>query len=108
MLLALAAALVILLIIFAIIGWAIWTLISIGIVGIIIGSLARLVLPGKQNISVLATVLIGWIGSIVGGLIGYHVLHTGRILTVLLEIGVAAVLIGLYSGTSFSKPLVRR
>lgn len=108
MLLALVAALVIVLVIFAIIGWAIWTLISIGIVGIIIGGLARLVLPGRQNISVLATVLLGWIGSVVGGLIGYHVIHTGRILTVLLEIGVAAALIAIFSGSSYNRRPIRR
>ncbi|MGH8915568.1 MAG: GlsB/YeaQ/YmgE family stress response membrane protein [Acidimicrobiia bacterium] len=39
------------------------------IAGIIIGPLARLVLPGKQNISVGMTILIGAIGAIVGGFI---------------------------------------
>ncbi|MGH8870523.1 MAG: GlsB/YeaQ/YmgE family stress response membrane protein [Acidimicrobiia bacterium] len=39
------------------------------IAGIIIGPLARLVLPGKQNISIGMTILIGAVGAIVGGLI---------------------------------------
>lgn len=37
--------------------------------GAVIGALARLVVPGKQNISLLATVIIG----IVGALIGYWI-----------------------------------
>lgn len=108
MLLALLAVLIILLIVLPIIGLALWALISVGIVGIIIGGLARLLLPGQQNISVLATILLGWIGSIIGGFVGYHVIHTGRILTVLLEIGVAAVLIAVYSGSSYNKRLAAR
>ena len=99
MLLALVAILVVLLVILPAIGLALWLLISVGLIGIIIGGLARLILPGRQNVGLLATVLLGWIGSLAGGFIGFHVVHTGRILTVLLEIGVAAVLIAAYSGT---------
>jgi uncharacterized membrane protein YeaQ/YmgE (transglycosylase-associated protein family) len=39
------------------------------IAGIIIGPLARLVLPGKQNLSIGMTILIGAVGAIVGGFI---------------------------------------
>jgi uncharacterized membrane protein YeaQ/YmgE (transglycosylase-associated protein family) len=40
------------------------------VVGAIIGALARLIKPGRQKMSVLATVLLGIVGAIVGGLIG--------------------------------------
>lgn len=36
------------------------------IVGAIIGALARLVLPGKQSISTLVTVILGILGSLIG------------------------------------------
>ncbi|GAB3586520.1 GlsB/YeaQ/YmgE family stress response membrane protein [Calidifontibacter terrae] len=39
------------------------------VLGAIIGLLARLVLPGKQNISVAITIVLGIIGAVVGGLI---------------------------------------
>lgn len=39
------------------------------IAGIIIGPLARLVLPGKQNISLVMTIVLGAVGAILGGLI---------------------------------------
>ena len=39
------------------------------IAGIIIGPLARLVLPGKQDISLGMTIVVGAVGAIVGGFI---------------------------------------
>jgi uncharacterized membrane protein YeaQ/YmgE (transglycosylase-associated protein family) len=103
MLLFLLLVLVALFIVLPLIGLAAWALISVGIVGVIIGGLARLVLPGRQNIGILGTVLLGWIGSIIGSFIGFHILSVGRILTILLEIGVAAALIALYAGVDRSR-----
>jgi uncharacterized membrane protein YeaQ/YmgE (transglycosylase-associated protein family) len=37
--------------------------------GIIVGPLARLALPGKQNISLILTVILGAVGALVGDLI---------------------------------------
>ena len=85
------------------IGLAAWALVSVAIVGLIIGGLARLVLPGHQNIGIIGTVLLGWIGSIIGSFIGFHVLAAGWLVTVLLEIAVAAVLIGLYAGGNLGR-----
>ena len=42
------------------------TIIVTVILGAIIGALARLVLPGKQNISTLMTVVLGIIGALSG------------------------------------------
>ncbi len=38
-------------------------------VGVVIGALARLLQPGRQRMSVLATMLLGVVGAVVGGLI---------------------------------------
>lgn len=43
------------------------TLIGAIVIGAIIGPLARLVLPGRQDIGFLATVLLGATGALVGG-----------------------------------------
>ena len=40
------------------------------LVGIVIGALARLLRPGKQSMSLVATMLLGVVGAIIGGLIG--------------------------------------
>lgn len=39
------------------------------VAGMVIGPLARLVLPGKQNISLGMTVLVGAVGALVGGFV---------------------------------------
>lgn len=48
------------------------------IAGLIIGALARLIKPGKQNLGILATLGLGLVGSIIGGVIA-SVLGTGSI-----------------------------
>ncbi|MGH3636681.1 MAG: GlsB/YeaQ/YmgE family stress response membrane protein [Mycobacterium sp.] len=94
----LAGVLVVLFIVLPLIGIAAWALISVAIVGIIIGGIARLALPGRQSIGMVGTVLLGWIGSIIGGFFGNHIIHTGRIITIILEIVIAAVLIAIFAG----------
>ncbi|MEV4507630.1 GlsB/YeaQ/YmgE family stress response membrane protein [Dactylosporangium sp. NPDC049525] len=47
------------------IGTILWAIIG----GAIIGVLARLILPGRQNISVLLTVVVGIVAALIGGLI---------------------------------------
>ncbi len=42
------------------------TIIVTVILGAIIGALARLVLPGRQNISTLMTVVLGIVGALIG------------------------------------------
>jgi uncharacterized membrane protein YeaQ/YmgE (transglycosylase-associated protein family) len=50
-------------------------IISVLIVGLIAGALARLIVPGRQDLSILATVVIGIVGSFVGGFLGYLIFH---------------------------------
>ncbi len=47
------------------IGTILWAIIG----GAIIGVLARLILPGRQNISVVVTVVVGILAALLGGLI---------------------------------------
>lgn len=82
-----------------------WTIIVALIVGCIVGPLARLILPGRQNISAGMTVLLGAIGSLVGSFIGSRFLGTsgdqfsfwGLILGTIFAI-VAVVVYGMVSG----------
>jgi uncharacterized membrane protein YeaQ/YmgE (transglycosylase-associated protein family) len=50
-------------------------IISLIIIGLIAGALARLIVPGKQDMSIPMTILIGIIGSFVGGFLGYLIFH---------------------------------
>jgi uncharacterized membrane protein YeaQ/YmgE (transglycosylase-associated protein family) len=49
-------------------------IISIIVIGLIAGAVARLVVPGRQNLSVLMTIVLGIVGSFVGGFLGYLLL----------------------------------
>jgi uncharacterized membrane protein YeaQ/YmgE (transglycosylase-associated protein family) len=50
-------------------------IVSLIIVGLISGAVARLVIPGRQNISILMTIVLGIVGSFVGGFLGYLLFH---------------------------------
>jgi uncharacterized membrane protein YeaQ/YmgE (transglycosylase-associated protein family) len=97
----------VLLLVLAIVGWALWLIVSAAFVGAIIGGLARLVIPGRQQIGVFSTVVLGWIGSIIGSLLGRHLFHVGSFLTILCEIGVAAILV-LIASSGAGNVLARR
>jgi uncharacterized membrane protein YeaQ/YmgE (transglycosylase-associated protein family) len=72
------------------------------VVGLIIGALARLILPGKQSISIVATLLLGVAGALIGGFIA-SLFGTGdifelNILGFILAVVAAMVLVGGYAG----------
>lgn len=74
------------------------------IAGLVIGALARLVKPGKQNLSILMTLLLGIVGSLIGGTIAW-LLGTGSIweldlLGFVLAVVAAVLLIGTAEGLS--------
>ena len=46
--------------------------------GLVVGVLARLLVPGRQHLSIWMTLLLGLVGSVVGGLIA-NALGTGDI-----------------------------
>jgi uncharacterized membrane protein YeaQ/YmgE (transglycosylase-associated protein family) len=50
-------------------------IISLIIIGLIAGALARLLVPGKQDLSIAATILLGIVGSFIGGFLGYLLFH---------------------------------
>jgi len=50
-------------------------IISLIVIGLIAGAVARLLVPGKQNLSILATIVLGIVGSFVGGFLGYLIFH---------------------------------
>ena len=52
---------------------AIWSLITWAVFGLVIGLIARFLYPGNQPMSVLMTMVLGVVGSMVGGLISWAV-----------------------------------
>jgi uncharacterized membrane protein YeaQ/YmgE (transglycosylase-associated protein family) len=53
-------------------------IVSLLIIGLIAGALARLVIPGRQDMSIVMTIVLGVIGSFVGGFLGVPALPQGR------------------------------
>ena len=51
-------------------------IVSILVIGAIAGALARLIVPGKQHMSPLATLVLGLVGSFVGGFLGYLIFRS--------------------------------
>ena len=43
------------------------------IIGLIAGALARLIMPGRDPMGVIATILLGIVGSILGGLVSWAI-----------------------------------
>lgn len=65
--------------------------------GLVVGALARLLVPGRQHLSIVVTLVLGLIGSVVGGVVA-NALGTGdvfelNVLGSLVAIATAIVLI---------------
>ena len=50
-------------------------IITLIIVGLIAGALARLLVPGKDAIGIGGTIVLGIVGSFIGGFLGYVLFH---------------------------------
>src|SRR3954452_13972199 len=77
------------------------TIISAIVVGAIVGALARLVMPGKQNIGVIMTIVLGILGSLIGSWVTYQVGYSNSnggwaIVPFIVGVIVAAILIAIY------------
>jgi uncharacterized membrane protein YeaQ/YmgE (transglycosylase-associated protein family) len=70
----------------------------IGIIfdGLIIGALGRLILPGRQPIGCVMTVLLGVVGGVAGWYLGHDAAEVGDGLTFLIQVVCAAALVGLF------------
>lgn len=91
LLLPLVAIVVLLIIGTVVVGLAL-KLLWWALIGVVIGGLARLVLPGRQPIGVLATSASGIAGSLLGGIVG-RVADLGGGLQFLIAIAAAAVIV---------------
>jgi uncharacterized membrane protein YeaQ/YmgE (transglycosylase-associated protein family) len=84
-----------------------WTVIIALFVGVVIGGLARLLLPGKQKISLIATITIGFLAAVIGGLVAeaFGLADTDGIdwIKLAIQISLAVVGVGFYSGWFFRR-----
>ena len=69
--------------------------------GLIIGVLARLVIPGRQPIGILRTILAGIAGAVVGGLIVYAVdknAEDHEVVVFAVQVACAALIVWMLAG----------
>ncbi len=50
-------------------------IITLLVVGLIAGALARLLVPGRDPMGIVGTIVLGIVGSFVGGFLGYVLFH---------------------------------
>ena len=50
-------------------------IVSLIVIGLIAGAIARLLVPGRQDIGIPMTIVLGIVGSFVGGFLGYLIFH---------------------------------
>ncbi len=81
-------------------------LITALIVGLIVGALGRLVVPGKQRISIWLTLAIGvaaaLLGTILARLVGINA-SGFSFLTLLIQVGLAGLGVALVAGTAMRR-----
>lgn len=84
-----------------------WTVIGAIVVGTVIGVIARLLLPGRQQITLLATITVGFVAALIGGLIAQWlgVGDTEGIdwIKLAIQVGLAMIGIGFWSGFFFRR-----
>ena len=72
--------------------------------GLVIGVLGRLVLPGRQDISLLATGLVGIAASLLGGILA-NLFDVGSIIQFLVAVALAAIGITVFASSEHRKAL---
>jgi uncharacterized membrane protein YeaQ/YmgE (transglycosylase-associated protein family) len=96
LLIVLVALVLILVLGLAVVGVAL-KLLWWALVGLIIGALGRLVLPGDHGIGWLGTIAAGVLGAILGGVLG-DALGGNGLLELVLAVGVAALAMAAFGG----------
>jgi uncharacterized membrane protein YeaQ/YmgE (transglycosylase-associated protein family) len=84
------------------------TVLSALVFGLIVGALARLIMPGRQNIGLIMTVVLGALGALLGTWLTYQFGYSNSnggfaIIPFLVGILVAIVLIAIYIGITGRK-----
>ena len=84
-----------------------FSLLWLALTGLVIGALGRLVLPGRQDVSLLATALVGIAASLLGGILA-DVFDVGWIIQFLVAVALAALGITLFASTERGRTAIEQ
>lgn len=79
------------------------------IIGLVIGALARLVVPGRQHIGLILTILIGIVAALVGGVVTTAIIGAGHtVITFIVALVAAALLVSAFTTRGYGRYHRRR
>jgi uncharacterized membrane protein YeaQ/YmgE (transglycosylase-associated protein family) len=74
------------------------------LIGLVIGGLARLLVPGRQHIGLIFTILIGIVAALLGGIITTAILGAGHtIITFIVALVAAALLVSAFTTRGYGR-----
>jgi uncharacterized membrane protein YeaQ/YmgE (transglycosylase-associated protein family) len=79
------------------------------LIGLVVGAVARLVVPGRQHIGLILTILIGIVAAIVGGILTAALLGAGHtVITFIVAVLAAALLVSAFTTRGYGRYRTRR
>jgi uncharacterized membrane protein YeaQ/YmgE (transglycosylase-associated protein family) len=86
-----------------------WNLLVFALIGLLTGTAARMLYPGRQPLRILSTMALGMVGALIGGMISYiywpavdDQFHSGNLLGSLLG---AMIVIAFSAGVAYARKL---
>ena len=81
------------------------TIVGAVIIGFLVGGLARLIMPGRQNIGVVMTVILGALGAFLGTWVSYKLGYSNqnggfKVIPFLVGTVLACIFIAIYLGVT--------
>jgi uncharacterized membrane protein YeaQ/YmgE (transglycosylase-associated protein family) len=74
------------------------------LIGLVVGAVGRLVVPGRQHIGILLTIVIGVVAAIIGGILTAALLGAGHtVITFIVAVLLAALAVGLFTTRGHSR-----
>jgi uncharacterized membrane protein YeaQ/YmgE (transglycosylase-associated protein family) len=74
------------------------------VIGLVVGAVARLVVPGRQHIGIVLTILIGIVAALLGGIITTAILGAGHtVITFIVAVVAAALLVSAFTTRGYGR-----
>jgi len=79
------------------------------LIGLVIGALARFLVPGRQHIGIVLTILIGIVAALLGGILTTAILGAGHtVITFIVALLAAALLVSAFTTRGYGRSRSRR